>query len=152
MNVLFVCTGNTCRSPMCEGYLRSLCEKSGRTDIHATSAGLFAYPGGTASPQACEVMKKYNADISGHAVRPVDAQSVSQADLILAMTGSHRKNLCSAFPDAAGKVHLLLEYADAPGADVPDPFGGSFQTYESCFKKMKKAIDNLFLTLNTKIK
>jgi len=150
MNVLFVCTGNTCRSPMCEGYLRSLCEKSGRTDIHAASAGLSAHPGDPASLHAREVMRQYSADISGHAARGVDSSAVSQADLILAMTGSHLKNLRSAFPEAADKVRLLLEYADQPGADVPDPFGGSFQMYDSCFRKMKQAIDNLFLTLNAK--
>ncbi len=150
MNVLFVCTGNTCRSPMCEGYLRSLCGKSGRTDIHAASAGIFAHPGDPASPHAREVMKKYGADISGHAARGVDAAAVSKADLILTMTASQRKNLRSAFPGAADKIRLLLEFADAPGADVPDPFGGSFQAYESCFRKMKEAIDNLFLTLNAK--
>ncbi len=150
MNVLFVCTGNTCRSPMCEGYLRSLCGKSGRTDIHAASAGLSAHPGDPASLHAREVMKKFGLDLSGHAARGVDSSAVSQADLILAMTASHLKNLRSSFPGAADKARLLLEYADQPGADVPDPFGGSFQTYESCFRTMKQALDNLFLTLSAK--
>ena len=99
---------------------------------------------------ACEVMDKYGMDLSGHVSRMVDASAVSTADLILVMTGSHLRNLRNAFPEAADKARLLLEYADQPGADVPDPFGGSFQMYESCFRKMKQAIDNLFLTLNTK--
>lgn len=135
---------------MCEGYLRSLCGKSGRTDIHAASAGLSAHPGDPASPHALEIMRQYGADISGHASRTVDASAVSRADLILAMTASHLKNLRASFPGAADKAHLLLEYADRPGADVPDPFGGSLQTYESCFRTMKQALDNLFLSLNAK--
>ena len=150
MNVLFVCTGNTCRSPMCEGYLRSLCEKSGRTDIHAASAGVGVCFGNAANSQACEILKKYGADISGHTARQVDAKMISQADLILAMTGSHLQTLRSEFPEASGKMRLLMDYAGSPGGNVPDPFGGSFQTNESCFLKMKEAIDNMFLTLNAK--
>ncbi|MGN0871451.1 MAG: low molecular weight protein arginine phosphatase [Victivallales bacterium] len=147
MNLLFVCTGNTCRSPMCEGYLKSLCAKADRTDLSVSSAGLFAGGGQPASANAVQTMRKYGIDLSGFRNRQLTKQMIADAGLIVAMTRSHRIRIGGIEPQALKKTRLLLEYADRPGADVADPFGGSVDVYGDCFSEMKSALDNLFLDL-----
>lgn len=148
MNLLFVCTGNTCRSPMCEGYLKHLCEKAGMRTIAVASAGLSAGTGGQpASANAVSAVRASGVDLSGHRNRPLTKKMAEQADLILVMTRTHRLLLGSMLPGALEKTHLLLEFAGRNNADVADPYGGSQETYDACFAEMKQALDPLFQTL-----
>ena len=147
MNVLFVCTGNTCRSPMCEGYLKHLCEKTHRDGITVLSAGLFAGGGHPASENAARTMKRHGIDLSGFRNRQLTREMLAEADTIVVMTRSHRMQIGALDPAALPKTRLLLEYAARPGADVADPFGGSEELYGSCFTEMKGALDNLFALL-----
>ena len=147
MNVLFVCTGNTCRSPMCEGYLKHLCAKAHRDDITALSAGLFAGGGHPASGNAIATMKRHGIDLSAFRNRQLTHGMIAEADCIVAMARSHRIQIGAIDPAALAKTRLLLEYASRPGTDVADPFGGSEELYGSCFTEMKGALDNLFALL-----
>ena len=141
--VLFVCTGNTCRSPMAAAWFRHLCGQDG-LDWTAGSAGLGAFAGDGASLHAKEVMAARGIDLSHHAARPFSAYLADEADRIVVMTHSHRQRLLSLVPDAADKTFLLMHYSRLhPETDVPDPFCGSLQTYESCFRIMEEAIENL---------
>lgn len=92
-------------------------------------------------------MRKYGIDLSGFRNRQLTKQMIADAGLIVAMTRSHRNRIGGIEPQALKKTHLLLEYADRPGADVADPFGGSVDVYGDCFSEMKSALDNLFLDL-----
>ena len=149
-NVLFVCTGNTCRSPMAEAWFRHLCERDG-LDWTAGSAGLAAGPGDPASLHAQKVMAARGIDLSHHAARPFSAYLADEADLIVVMTASHRRRLISLVPDAAEKTFLLMHYSRLhPETDVPDPFRGSLQRYEACFQTMEEAIENLKNSLTGK--
>ncbi len=142
-NVLFVCTGNTCRSPMAEAWLKVLCGQD-HPDWIIGSAGLDAYAGDGASIHAQNVVRAAGGDLSHHAARRFTAYLADEADLIAAMTGSHLRRICALVPEAASKSCLLMHFSKLhPDTDVPDPFGGSLKEYEACFQTMKEAVENL---------
>lgn len=145
MRILFVCTGNTCRSPMCEAYFNHLCRQDGKDDLSAVSAGVFAAGGETASAHAVAVMARYGITMDGFRNRALTADMVEDAGMVVVMTSGHARVVEQRFPAATDKVRFLLEFADRPNADVADPFGGSEAEYRECFRQMKTALDNLFL-------
>ena len=147
MRILFVCTGNTCRSPMAAAYFKDLCEKGKRHGVHVDSAGTHAGTGALVPPEARKIMARYGIDLSGHRSKPLDKQMLQKADLIVAMTSSHRLSIGAVDSHALAKTRLLLEFNDGQG-DVADPVGGGEKCYADCFEVMKNALDNLFLDLD----
>ena len=137
-NVLFICTGNICRSPMAEGLLRQM--SAGR--IEAASAGLGAGRGQQPSAHAVNVLKEEGIDISDIRSQPVSAHLLEKADYIFTMTRDHLDMLLLLFPEMAAKARLLRfdEAAKGGRADVTDPIGGTRATYESCKEDIKRAM------------
>lgn len=128
-NILMVCTGNTCRSPMAAGLLSDMLAVPQGLGYWVSSGGIAAYAGDEASVYAMRVMQARGIDISAHRSRRVQYPLLQQADLILCMTASHKETLCGAFPQIREKVFTLGEFAGTD-EDVPDPFGGDLHTYK----------------------
>ena len=129
---------------MAGAYFKSLCEKSARADMTVESAGTFAGEGEPASAQSVAVMKDYGIDLSGHRSSTLTKGKIDSADLIVAMTSSHRQHIGSISPSALRKTRTLLEFTQNNG-NISDPFGGTEKIYSDCFGEMKDALDNLFL-------
>ncbi len=140
--VLFVCTGNTCRSPMAETIFKQLvAERLGcrpdEVDQHGVivaSAGIAAWGGGAASPGAVEAMREAGADLSGHESQPVTEALVRQADIIWTMTAAHRAAVVAQFPEAGGRTAVL----SPDRLDVIDPIGGPVATYRTCAEQIRQ--------------
>ncbi|MDW0114086.1 low molecular weight protein arginine phosphatase [Sporosarcina saromensis] len=139
MNIYFICTGNTCRSPMAEAILRS----KQIDGVTVRSAGIHALDGLPISLHAETVIKR--SDMPYTAVSSaLTAESLEWADLVLTMTTSHKDAILRAFPFAAGKTYTLKEYVwPDQGGDVLDPYGGSLELYEQTFDELSTLIGQL---------
>jgi protein-tyrosine-phosphatase len=145
-SVLFVCTGNSCRSQMAEGYLQKVLKEKGKDKIQVISAGLAAYDGSPPTQQAIQVMKENGVDISGNRSKSVTDKMAEETDIIFAMTGSHLTDLRRRFPATQKKVYLLREFDEnynPKDPDVFDPIGLPLHAYESCFELMKTPIEKV---------
>lgn len=143
--ILFVCTGNTCRSPMAEGGLRVLLEGKKADNIEVFSAGTGAIPGCPATLYAIEASKTWDADISGHRSRPLSPELLEEVDLILVMTPHHYLDVTSMLPEAADKTYLIKKYPE-PGGDgegVADPIGGSLDQYNQTFLEIGEELGRI---------
>ncbi len=140
MNILFVCTGNTCRSPMAEGYLKELIRKSDRNDIAVLSAGLMAGPSQKASLHSFEILKEQGIDISGHQSRQVIPDFLKASDLVLTMTESQKMMLTHQFPEESAKIKTLAEFAELEG-EIVDPFGGDRFQYEKAAHEIRVRVE-----------
>ena len=135
MNLLFVCTGNTCRSPMGEGIARAVGRDRG-VEVVTLSTGLFCVPGAKVSDEAVVAVQELVAeDISAHSSRPLKIDFVKAADYVLAMTEDHKKVLLRQFPFDSKKIMTLAEFGGEVG-DVEDPFGQSQEVYNRTAKQI----------------
>jgi glycine hydroxymethyltransferase len=142
--ILFVCTGNVCRSPMAEGIFRQAVQ--GRGDYQVLSAGLGASEGQPPSPYAVQAVKELGIDISGLRSRMVTADQVEQADYIFGMTHSHIDMVMALHPQAAEKTFLVREFdetLDSFEKDISDPIGGSYEVYLNCRDQLEQGIVSL---------
>ncbi len=130
--VLVVCTGNICRSPMATALLAAQAAKAGESSLYDfTSAGTWARDGQPASTNAQTVMQRRGLSLAGHHGRTVTRALIDQSDLILVMTQNHRDSLCAEFPHARRKIHLLSELIGLQ-YDISDPYGSAVEEYETC--------------------
>jgi len=140
-HVLFICTGNVCRSPMAEGLLRHMAGDR----VKVASAGLGAGHGQPPSAHAIEVLGKEGIDIADIRSQPVSLHLLQRADYIFTMTRDHLDMLLLLYPEMASKTRLLRfdEAAKGGRADVTDPIGGTRETYESCKTDIKRAMSHV---------
>jgi RpiB/LacA/LacB family sugar-phosphate isomerase len=142
--ILFVCTGNVCRSPMAEGIFRSAVQ--GRGSFRVVSAGLGAMEGQPPSAHAVEAVKELGIDIAGQRSRMLTPELVAQADYIFGMTHSHVDTVMLLYPQAAEKTFLLREFDDTLDPfekDISDPIGGSYEIYLNCRDQIEQGIVSL---------
>ncbi len=146
LTVLFVCTGNTCRSPMAEKIFN---EQARGLSAHAFSAGLDAKVGSPINPQAADALTKLGYSPTEHSSTLVSTEAVEKADLILTFTQDQKNELGQRFPTAIRKLFTISEYANGEqGQDVLDPYGKSDEVY----RETAETIDSLVKVIASSLK
>lgn len=139
MNIYFVCTGNTCRSPMAAAILKARDLQS----VEVKSAGLYAMPGSPMSFNTKSILEEQHIDYE-HTAQTVSLENLKWANLILTMTNGHKEALLNVFPQVADKTFTFKEYVtENEGLDVLDPFGGDMSTYRQTFQELSSLMDAL---------
>jgi len=146
MKVLFVCTGNTCRSPIAEAVLMHL-SKFKNKSIQVSSRGLSVFYPQPVNAKAINALKSIGIDHFSHDAAQISDNDIAENDYILTMTSAHKLALKSAFPAYKDKIYTLCEKAYGKDSDVVDPFGGTQEIYDACAEQIYSAIDELICTL-----
>ena len=142
--ILFVCTGNICRSPMAEGFFRELMKERG--DFEALSAGLAAVDGQPPSAHAVTAMKELGLDISAQRSALVTSETMEGVHYIFGLASGHVDNLIRLFPQAREKIFLLREFVEklpAGDKDIADPIGGDLEIYKACRNQIKQGVESI---------
>ena len=144
-NILFVCAGNICRSPMAEWQLKALLWEKSITGMQVSSAGLIALPGNSASFNAVRVARENSISLEEHKARPITAELIDNADLVLVMESHQGHELIVDHPQASEKILLLRHFARHGSRErgISDPYGRNLEAYRFCFEDIKECVESL---------
>lgn len=144
MNIMFICTGNICRSAMAHWMLKKQAEEQNK-DIKVFSCGVYAENGDTPTKEAIQVMKEYNVDLTKHKATNIRNSNIEEMDLILCATLNHKNMVISMYPELIDKVFTMKEYVGFPKDDlnISDPWGYGIEVYRACAKEIKECIDRI---------
>ena len=143
--ICFVCTGNTCRSPMAEAVANALIKETGRTDLRAFSAGLFANDGEPIAPNAVLALEEAGVaavkgrDYHRHVAHTLRAEEAEGFDLLVGMTDAHAMQMMMSFPEVAERITVMP-------IRIPDPWGGDASVYRASLSEITEAVRRLLFS------
>lgn len=146
-SILFVCTGNLCRSPIAEGILKDRVKREGPQGIRIESAGTWGLEGEPAARHAIDVCSERGVDISGHVARRLSPEMIERSDLVLTMEMEHLQEVLDLDPDALAKTRMLSQYGDEDkriDRPIRDPYQRPKQAYVRCFEEIEAHVNALF--------
>ncbi len=148
MRVLFVCTGNSCRSVMAAAVMRHILETANVHTIQIESAGVFAIEGMRATQETVRVLQEIGIVCGEHRARRTTEVMMNKADLVFVMERFQGEELANSFPNAASKVHLLKTYGLAPhevegDPNIADPIAKPLEVYEVCLSQIRTAVERV---------
>jgi len=150
--ILFVCTGNTCRSSMAEALLKHFASEKKQLELEVRSAGTAAYGSQSASRNAIMALRELDIDLTAHKAQGVTAELLDEADLVLTMTKAHKQQLLAFMPAAANKIFTLAEFASKDmDKNISDPFGGNLDVYIECRNEIIYYVKKLIQILDSQI-
>lgn len=143
MKIIFVCTGNTCRSPMAEALLVEKL-KDGNMDAEVDSCGTSVYQSESINPKAVQALRTVGISYFEHQSRQLDKTDIQSADLVLTMTQQQKFSIVKAYADYKYKVFTISEYTRDSKDDVTDPYGKSQIFYNFCVNELKQLVEELY--------
>ena len=142
-NILFVCSGNTCRSPLAQAIAQRVFSSRPARGWLVSSAGSSATEGLPASEHSLEIARNHGFDLTAHRSRPLSSEMAEQTDLIVAMGAGHRSHVGMIDGDALEHTYLLTDFCEDLDGDVPDPIGGDLETYERVYEMIHRCVEGL---------
>ena len=155
MKIMFICTGNICRSAMAEGIMKKLVKENKLNDIEVCSCGMYEQTGEYATYNAVEAAKLYGADISNHRATYIRNSKIEEMDLILCATNSHKQMVISIYPNLVDKVFTMKEYAgidNMQDIDIKDPWGYDLNVYYNCVFEINECLEKTIEIIKNKRK
>lgn len=153
MKIIFICTGNTCRSAMAEGLAKKIVEEQ-KLDFEIYSAGIYAQSGEHASYNSVAIMKEYDVDIALHQATSIEEVNMEEMELILCATKNHKAELQARYSSLKDRIFTIKEYAkmdnDGSDMDIKDPWGYNINTFRVCAAEISVCVDKIIKKLSTK--
>lgn len=149
MKIMFICTGNICRSAMAEWLLKKKIKEIERDDIEVYSSGIYAYDGDLSTWEAKSIMQdEYDVDMKNHKATNIKNSEIRKMDLILCATAAHKIAVIDIYPELKDKVFTMKEYVNYEREyhhkiDIKDPWGYDLDTYRSCASEIDECLELL---------
>ncbi len=142
-HILFICTGNSCRSPMAEAILKRILKEMGKEDIEVDSRGIVDLKGAPATVNAKLVCREHGIELGKRHSKQISREAIKSADIILVMEQFHIDMLRTHYPEYMGKVHLLTDFCSSAEGDIDDPLGGGISSYRRIFTLLETCINEM---------
>ena len=142
--IMFICTGNICRSAMADGLMKKLVKDTGK-DIEVYSCGVFAEDGDRPTYNAIEVMERMDIDLRKHQATNIRNSNIKEMDIILCATQSHKNAVEQLYPELKRKIYTIKEYAgyEKEDWDISDPWGYDIEIYQFCAQQLEKCLEKI---------